>query len=412
MKAEIIAVGSELLTPFRLDTNSLYLTEQLERLGIPVVQKTVVGDDPQRLKLAFSDALKRAELVIGVGGLGPTEDDRTREAVAELLGRKLERKHEVVALMEARFRARGKKMPAVNLRQALVPEGAEWLPNDNGTAPGLWLTTEEEKIVLLLPGPPPELKPMFEEYCLPRLRPRLPKQAFASKVLKVVGLAESEVEERIAPIYRESRNPTTTMLASPGQIEIHLRATGSDAGAALRRVEELGERLEAALGNSIFSRGPENLEQVVGLSLMMRGATLAVAESCTGGLVAQRLTTVPGSSHYFLGGVVCYSDRLKAQLLHVSEQLLRRKGAVSPEVADALAKGVRRRARAVLGLGVTGIAGPEGGAPDKPVGTVFLALADSRRAKNEKHRFLGDRERIRWQAAQAALDLVRRQLLK
>lgn len=412
MKAEIIAIGSELLTPHRLDTNSLYLTEQLERLGIPVLQKTVVGDDLARLQGAFADALKRAELVIGIGGLGPTEDDRTREAVAELLGRKLRRHDEIVTLMEGRFRARGRKMPEVNLRQAMVPEGADWLPNDNGTAPGLWLTTEGNRIVLLLPGPPQELKPLFEEHCLPRLRQQVPKQAFASKVLKTVGLAESEVEDKIAPIYRRYANPETTILASPGQVEIHLRATGSDTGEALRRAEELGERLEEALGRYVFSRGPETLEQVVGLYLMMRGATLAVAESCTGGLVAQRLTNVAGSSHYFVGGVVCYSDRLKTKLAGVPESLLKRKGAVSAEVTEALAKGVRRRAGAVLGLGVTGIAGPEGGTPDKPVGTVFIALADAHRVKSEKYRFLGNRERVRLQAAQAALDLVRRKLLK
>jgi len=412
MKAEIIAVGSELLTPFRQDTNSLYLTGELERLGIPVVQKTVVGDDHERLKAAFGDALKRAELVIGIGGLGPTEDDRTREAVAELLGRPLQRHQEVVARMEERFRARGRKMSPVNLRQAMVPEGAEWLANNHGTAPGLWLETDDKRIVLLLPGPPPELKPMFEEHCLPRLRARAPKHAFAHKVLKTVGLAESDLEERVAPIYRQYTNPETTILAAPGQVEIHLRATGSDTAEALRRAEELAERLEQALGDYVFARGPETLEQVVGLYLMMRGATLAVAESCTGGLVAERLTNVPGSSHYFVGGVVCYSEKLKAKLVGVSPALMRRRGEVSAEVAEALAKGVRRRAGAVLGLGVTGIAGPTGGTPDKPVGTVHLALADAHRVKTEKHRFLGDRERVRWQASQAALELVRRKLLK
>ena len=412
MKAEIIAVGSELLTPFRQDTNSLYLTGELERLGIPVVQKTVVGDDHERLKAAFGDALQRAELVIGIGGLGPTEDDRTREAVAELLGRPLQRQEEIAARMEERFRARGRKMSPVNLRQAMVPEGAEWLANDHGTAPGLWLETDDKRIVLLLPGPPPELKPMFEEHCLPRLRARAPKHAFAHKVLKTVGLAESELEERVAPIYRQYTNPETTILAAPGQVEIHLRATGSDTAEALRRAEELAERLEQALGDYVFTRGPETLEQVVGLYLMMRGATLAVAESCTGGLVAERLTNVPGSSHYFVGGVVCYSEKLKAKLVGVSPALMRRRGEVSAEVAEALAKGVRRRAGAVLGLGVTGIAGPTGGTPDKPVGTVHLALADAHRVKTEKHRFLGDRERVRWQASQAALELVRRKLLK
>lgn len=410
--AEIIAVGSELLGPFRLDTNSLYLADHLERLGIAVVQKTVVGDDRERLQQAFGDALKRADLVIGMGGLGPTEDDRTREAVAELLGRRLERNPEVVEMIEERFRARGRRMPEANLRQADVPQGADWLANANGTAPGLWLALEAGKVLLLLPGPPKELQAMFEEHCLPRLRPLAAKHAFAAKVLKVVGLTESEVDERIAPLYRRCSNAETTLLATPGQIEIHLRASGSDTAEALRRAEELADNLEAKLGDFVFSRGPESLEQVVGLYLMMRGTTLSVAESCTGGLVGERLTNVPGSSRYFLGGVVCYSNLLKTKLVGVSETLIKKKGAVSAEVAEALAKEVRRRTRSALGLAVTGIAGPEGGTPDKPVGTVFLALADAHRVKSERHRFLGDRERIRWQAAQAALDLVRRKLLK
>jgi nicotinamide-nucleotide amidase len=253
---------------------------------------------------------------------------------------------------------------------------------------------------------------MFEESCLPRLRQRAPKQAFSTKVLKVVGMTESEVEEIIRPIYRETSNPETTVLASPGQIEIHVRATGTDTAEALRRAETLAERLENALGPAVFSSGPENLEQVVGLYLMMRGATLAVAESCTGGMLGERLTSVPGSSRYFLGGVVCYSDKLKTQLVDVPETLIKRKGAVSAEVAEALAKGVRRCVGAALGVSITGVAGPEGGTPDKPVGTVFIALADGRRVKSEKHRFLGNRVRIRWQSTQAALDMVRRKLQK
>ncbi len=412
MQAEIIAIGSEMLTPFRVDTNSLYLTDQLERLGIPVIRKTVVGDNREHLKAVFAEALQRSDLVIGIGGLGPTEDDRTRESVAELLGRPLERSEEVVRMMRERFRAFGRKMPEVNLRQAMVPAGATWFPNDNGTAPGLWMETDGEKIVLLLPGPPPELKPLFEEYCLAKLRSRAPRQAFASKVLKVTGMAESEVEEKIAPIYRTYENPETTLLASAGEIQIHLRGTGADAGDALRRVEELGERIENALGDAVFSRGNESLEQVVGLYLMMRGATLAVAESCTGGLLGQRITSVPGSSHYFLGGVVCYSDKLKVKLVGVPESMLKRKGAVSAEVAEALARGIRRRTGATLGVGITGVAGPEGGSPGKPVGTVFISLAEAHREKTVKHRFPGDRERIRQFATQAALNLVRRKLLK
>lgn len=412
MTAEIIAIGAELLTPFRVDTNSLFLADHLERLGIALVQKTVVGDDTEHLKRAFGDALKRVDLVIGMGGLGPTEDDRTREAVAELLGRELEHNDEVLALIQGRFRRRGKKMPEVNQRQAKVPDGAEWFPNDNGTAPGLWIPVEGNKVVLLLPGPPPELKAMFEEYCVTRLRQRAPKKAFATKVLKIVGLGESEVDQRIAPLYRGVDNPQTTVLAGPGQVEVHLRATGSDTSEALRRADALAEKIEEEMGDAIFSSGPENLEQVVGLYLMMRGATLSVAESCTGGLLEQRLTSVPGSSRYFVGGVVCYSDKLKVKLVGVGEALIKRKGAVSAEVVQALAKNIRRKTRSVLGVGITGIAGPEGGTPDKPVGTVYIALADAHRVKVEKHRFLGDREKIRWHATQAALALVRRKLLK
>ncbi|MGH9812694.1 MAG: CinA family nicotinamide mononucleotide deamidase-related protein, partial [Candidatus Acidiferrales bacterium] len=337
MKAEIIAIGSELLTPFRQDTNSLFLTDQLERIGIAVTRKTIVGDDAADLKDAFRDALARAELVIGIGGLGPTEDDRTREAVAELLQRKLNRNEEAVKMMEQRFRARGRKMPEVNLRQAMVPEGADWLPNTEGTAPGLWLSTEQGRTVMLLPGPPKELRPMFEEHCLPRLRAHVPKNAFATRVLKVVGMAESEVEQLIRHHYHNVTNPQTTILAAPGQIEIHLRGTGADAGEAMRRADELAEKMEDALGDAVFSRGPETLEQVVGLYLMMRGSTLAVAESCTGGLLGERITNVPGSSKYFLGGVVCYSDKLKTKLVGVSEKLLQKHGAVSAEVAEALA---------------------------------------------------------------------------
>lgn len=411
MEAEIIAVGSELLTPHRLDTNSLWLTEKLNSLGISVLRKVVVGDNRLHVRAAFEEALARADLVIGIGGLGPTEDDVTREAVAELLGRKLEHHPDILAKIEERFRARGKKMPAVNERQAMVPEGTVVLDNDNGTAPGLWLE-EKGKRILLLPGPPQELKPMFEQYCLGRLKEHAPKQVILTRVFKLVGLTESETEEKIAPIYRRYTNPTTTLLASPGEIQVHLKAVGENREKLERELDQLADQIEDALGNFIFAQGNETLEQVVGMYLMMRGTTLAVAESCTGGLIAQRLTEVPGSSNYFVGGVVCYSDKLKIKLVGLSEKLLKQKGAVSEEVTVALARRIRRQARATLGLGVTCIAGPGGGMPHKPVGTTFIALADAHRERSEKHRFLGDRERIRWQASQAALNLVRRRLMK
>ncbi|MFQ5927200.1 MAG: competence/damage-inducible protein A [Terriglobia bacterium] len=411
MEAEIIAVGSELLTPHRLDTNSLWLTAKLNSLGILVVRKTIVGDSRVAVRTAFEEALARSALVVGIGGLGPTEDDVTREAVAELLGRRLEPNPEILARIEERFRARGKRMPEVNTRQALVPAGATVLDNENGTAPGLWLE-EKAKIVLLLPGPPPELMPMFEQHCLGRLKERAPKSLILTRVFKVTGLAESEMEAKIAPLYTQYTNPTTTLLALPGEVQIHLKAVGGNRERLERQLDELADKIEAALGNHIFARGFETLEQVVGLYLMMRGSTLAVAESCTGGLVSRRLTDVPGSSRYFLGGVICYSDKLKVKLASVSETLLKRKGAVSEDVATALARGIRRRTGAGLGLGVTCITGPTGGMPHKPVGTTYLALAKAHREYVEKHRFLGDRERVRWQASQAALDLVRRKLMK
>lgn len=411
MNAEIIAVGSELLTPYRMDTNSLWLTERLNSLGISVVRKTIIGDARVELRSAFEEALQRSDLVIGIGGLGPTQDDVTREAVAELLGRGLELNAEILTKIEERFRARGKRMPQVNVRQAQVPAGAVVLDNDNGTAPGLWLE-EKGRIILLLPGPPPELMPMFEQHCLGRLKERSPKGVILTRIFKLTGLTESETEEKIAPLYTQYTNPTTTLLASPGEIQIHLKAVGENRERLERLLDELADKIEAALGDHIFSRGTEALEQVVGMYLMMRGATLAVAESCTGGLVARRLTDVPGSSHYFLGGVVCYSDTIKIKLARVSEKLLKRHGAVSEEVAVALARGIRRATGARLGLAITCITGPTGGMPHKPVGTTYLALAETRRWQIEKHRFLGDRERVRWQAAQAALDLVRRKLMK
>ncbi len=411
MQAEIIAIGSELLTPHRQDTNSLWLTEKLLSLGIPVIRKTVVGDNRVDIRNAFEEALERAELVIGIGGLGPTRDDMTREVVADLLQRPLEENAEILARIEERFRARGRRMPEVNKRQALVPRGAIALDNDNGTAPGLWLE-EANKVVLLLPGPPQELMPMFEQHCLGPLRDRAPRNIILTRVFKVVGMPESEVEEKIAPLYSRYSNPATTLLASPGEVQVHLQATGERRERVEQLLTELGDQIEALLGDNIFSRGPETLEQVVGMYLLMRGATLAVAESCTGGLIARRLTDVPGSSRYFLGGVICYSNTVKEKLAGVPDKLLKQKGPVSEEVTAALARGIRRHTRARLGLAVTCIAGPEGALPLKPVGTTFIALADDHREHVVKYRFLGDRERVRWQASQAALDLVRRRLMK
>src|SRR5229473_1994090 len=385
MKAEIIAVGSELLTPDRMDTNSLFLTEELNKLGIEVVRKSIVGDNRDTLRAAFHEALQRVELVIASGGLGPTEDDLTRETVADLLGRKLQLNKEILQYIEGRFRQLGREMPAVNVRQAMVPEGAEVLENPRGSAPGLWIE-DRGRWIALLPGPPRELKPMFQEQILPRVERRASGVRMFHRELRVAGMGESALEQRIKPIYTRYADVGTTILAAPG---------------------EISQSFELALTDRIFSQDGSSLEEVVANILTMNSATISAAESCTGGLLAQRLTSIPGSSSYFVGGVVCYSNELKTAWADVPPEILKSKGAVSSEVAIALADGIRRRVGSTLGVGITGIAGPGGGSEEKPVGTVHVALAHAGGVKERGVRFPGDREAIRWHAAQLALDMVR-----
>jgi len=410
MKAEIIAVGSELLTPDRLDTNSLFLTRRLNQLGIAVARKTIVGDEHDRLRDVFREALSRAELVISTGGLGPTLDDLTREAVSDLLGRKLQLNEGVLRRIEGRFRRLGRTMSENNKRQALVPEGADVLENPVGTAPGLWLEPDG-RVLVLLPGPPLELQAIFTQHVEPRLARLGSGLRLYSREIRIAGLAESEVDQRAAPVYSGYADVQTTILAAPGEIQIHLRSWSNDAAAAERTLKEIVERLTLALGESVFTTSGESLEQAVARELTRNHATVAAAESCTGGLLAERLTRVPGSSAYFRGGVVCYSNDLKTAWADVPPELIESQGAVSSAVAQALAAGIRRRAGATLGVGITGIAGPAGGSPEKPVGLVHIALADALGGSERAVQLSGDRERIRWQASQLALDLVRRYLL-
>ena len=410
MKAEIIAVGSELLTPDRVDTNSLFLTAHLNRLGVEVTRKTVVGDELSALRNAFSEAMDRVELVIASGGLGPTEDDRTRDAVADLLGRKLARDPAVMSRIEARFRQLGRTMSEVNARQAMVPEGATVLENDRGTAPGLWLEAGG-RIVILLPGPPHELKAMFSAQVEPRLERFSTGVRLVARELRVAGMGESDVDQRIAPIYTRHNDVQTTILAAPGEIQIHLRAWTTDIPAAESVLQQIQESIVLTLGEAVFTTAGESMEEVVARELTMRQATIATAESCTGGLLAERLTRISGSSAYFLGGVVSYSNTLKSAWVDVPAEIIESRGAVSPEVAVALADGIRRRTGATIGVGVTGIAGPTGGTPEKPVGTVHVAIADATGSKERGVRYPGERDRIRWQASQTALDLVRRYFL-
>jgi nicotinamide-nucleotide amidase len=406
MKAEIIAVGSELLTPDRQDTNSLFLTEELNKLGIEVLRKTIVGDNRELLSAAFRDALNRVPVVISSGGLGPTEDDLTRETVAELLKRPMRRNEAVVRAIEARFRSFKRDMPEVNLRQAMVPEGAEVLENPRGTAPGLWLE-DNGRMIALLPGPPRELKPLFLEQVLPRLRQRASGVRMLHRELRVTGLGESHVEERIRPIYTRYPEVTTTILAAPGEVQIHLRIWTDEAAPANLVLDEIVRSFELALGERIFAHSAKSLEEVVAELLTTQRTTIAAAESCTGGLFAERLTRTPGSSSYFLGGVVCYSNELKTAWADVPADLILAKGAVSSEVAVALAEGIRRCVGSALGVGITGIAGPGGGSEEKPVGTVHIALSFPGGVKERAVHIPGDREMIRQQASQIALDIVR-----
>ncbi|MGA2743872.1 MAG: competence/damage-inducible protein A [Candidatus Sulfotelmatobacter sp.] len=414
MNAEIIAVGSEMLTPYRMDTNSLYLTEQLNLLGVDVIFKSIVGDDLQRLVAAAQHGLFRSDIVIFSGGLGPTEDDLTREAVAEALGLTLRRDPEILTRLEQRFAERGWKMSANNTKQADVLEGASVLPNPNGTAPGQWLSGNfdgREHIIVLLPGPPHELKALFEAEVRERLRAKVPPAFLAVRTLKIAMLGESAVDARVAPIYKRYSDVETTILAGAGEIELHFKTRAATQDAAQRRVDEVAGVVEDELDDAVYSRNGESLEQIVGYWLQMRTATVAVAESCTGGLLAERITSVSGSSRYFLGGAVVYSNTLKTELAGVPAEMIERHGAVSREVAAALAEGIRYRCESTLGVGITGVAGPNGGTAEKAVGLVFHAVASSTGTEVVQRNFPGDRKRIRRFASTMALDMLRKQLM-
>jgi nicotinamide-nucleotide amidase len=412
--AEIIAVGSELLTPYRSDTNSLFLTARLNELGIDVRAKAVVGDDRDEVGGLLRQALARAELVLITGGLGPTDDDVTREAVAGALGRPLDEDAALLSAIRARFAARQLVMSEINRRQAQVIRGATPLANANGTAPGQWIEIEHEsRVVVLLPGPPREMQPIFTEQVAPRLAALARGRRVRRRVIKTTGRAESQVDEVAQPIYstlgHEGMPIQTTILAKPGQVELHLSATGEQVAEVDRALEDGVRRLSDALGSCVFSVDDRSLEEVVGDRLRARGFRIAVGESCTGGLVLGRLTDVPGSSAWVAGGVVAYADEVKTRELGVPAALIAEHGAVSQPVAVAMAEGARARLASDVGVAVTGIAGPSGGSDAKPVGTVFIAVAGPR-ASVRTFRFVGDRRTVRQQSVAAALDMVRRSL--
>lgn len=418
MLAEIIAVGSEMLTPFRQDTNSLYLTAGLNELGVSVAFKSIIGDNRAHLTGAIRTALNRADIVVFSGGLGPTEDDLTRPCVAEALDIGLHKDNDTMAALYKRFAERRMAMPPNNEKQAEVLDGATLLPNGNGSAPGQWLVTRwhgQPRYLILLPGPPKELKPLFDEQCKPRLAAALPPRHLAQRTLRMALIPESQVDARTAPIYKSFPDVETTILAGGGEIQLHFFCAKPSQAEAEARVDAVAEAVEREMGDDIFSRQGESLPETVLLQLGLRGDTLAVAESCTGGLLAERLTDVPNASRSFIGGLVTYSSASKTALAGVPTAVLEQHGAVSDATARHLAEGTRARLGSTVALAITGIAGPgtypSGPDSDKPVGLLFLALATETGTEVKQLHLQGDRERIRLWATQHALEMLRRSML-
>ncbi len=415
MKACILAVGSEMLTPFRVDTNSLFITERLNTIGYDVRLKAVIGDDVDELADVIESALDWADLIVTSGGLGPTEDDITRDAVARVLDVSMDVDERIVDRIRERFARRNLAMPAINRRQGMVPRGATVIDNPNGTAPGLWIEHGRTAIVML-PGPPRELKPMFEALVRDRLAVNAAGAALFRRVLKITGRTESDVDAHVQPIYGQwtaQQIPiSTTILAVLGQIELHLTARAAGQAEADTALDSAVRQLEEALAPAVYSTDGRPLEHVIGDLLREKKLTIAVAESCTGGLLASRLTDVPGSSDYVERGVVCYSNRSKIEMVGVPEALIQQHGAVSEPVAEAMASGIRERARTNIGIGITGIAGPGGGTPEKPVGTVCIAVVVDDRTRVRTFPFFGGREMVKFQATQAAMNMLRLLLIK
>ncbi|MFN0101551.1 MAG: competence/damage-inducible protein A [Bryobacteraceae bacterium] len=404
MDAEIIAVGSEMLTPDKVDTNSLFLTRELNTLGIEVVAKCIIGDDRARLTHAIQMAWSKSGLVILSGGLGPTEDDVTRDAAAAALGLGMCENAEAWQAILDRFQKFGRTPTDNNRRQTLILDGAELLPNPNGTAPGQWFH-RDGRVLVMLPGPPRELKPMVTAELIPRLAAMLPPQVIRTRWYRVSLAPESELDALIAPVYSKYSNPMTTILASPGDIEVHLRARCSTEEEAEVLLAEVGDPIKQLIGDKIYSANGDSMEVVVGNLLRAKGETLAVAESLTGGMLGQRITSISGSSDYFRGGFLTYTDEMKHRLLGVPKEVLETHTAVSEETARAMAAGARERTDADYALSVTGFA------DGSQSGRVFIGLATPGRVHARKLQLTGDRHRIRTMTVINALDWLRRTLL-
>ncbi|MCM8783283.1 MAG: competence/damage-inducible protein A [Candidatus Omnitrophica bacterium] len=411
MKAEIISIGTELLLGQLINTNAAYLAEKLAQLGIDVYYQSTVGDNPKRLSFLLKQAFRRSEIIITTGGLGPTVDDITVATIAKTFKCKLIFNEEILSRIEAHFKKRGLKTPPSNKRQAYVPENSHILENSIGTAPG-FILDKDKKFIVALPGPPLELKPMFEKKIIPFLKDKTKtKEIIFSKTLKLTGLCESEIAESIKDLL-ESKPPLTVgIYAHPAEIDLKITAKAKNKKEALRKIAKIEKIIKSRLPNYVFGKDKETLEEVVGKFLAKNKKTLAVAESCTGGLIANRLTNISGSSQYFVLGIVAYSNQEKIKLLKVPEKILEKYGAVSKEVAEIMAKNVRKIAKVDIGLGVTGIAGPKGGSYQKPVGLVYIALSTEDKTMVQEFRFIGDRLDIKLKTSQAALEMVRKRLL-
>ncbi len=409
-RAAILAIGSEMLGPERQDTNSLWLTARLEEIGIPVVRKAIIGDDPDAIVRELATSSREASLLISTGGLGPTADDVTAGAVARWLDAPLVRNADFVARMRARFEARGVRMAAVNEKQADFIEGAQVLENPRGTAPGFRAKKGSCEIVVL-PGVPSEMREIMLQSVLPDLARRAGGVVARRRVLRIAGMGESAVEEMVEPVYARWKAHPVTILASPGEVQLHLRVSGAPADAEAT-IDAMERDFRSVLGARVFGDETQDLPSAVGRLLRDSGKTLALAESCTGGMVASLVTDVPGSSDYFLGGVVSYGNAAKEGLLGVSPETIRARGAVSEESVLEMARGARERFDADVAAAVTGIAGPGGGSTEKPVGLVWFGISDRDGAATAKRRFfVGDRAHVRRSASVHALELVRRHLV-
>lgn len=412
MNAEIISIGSEHLLGEIINTDAPHLCQRLSTLGIEVEREITIGDDEKGIASSLEEAMKRVKMVITIGGLGPTPDDITKKVIAKVAEEQLVLNEEILSEIEKKFKEEKKSMPSDNIRQAFLPRDSHPLKNRIGIAPGFILETRN-RIIVALPGPYHELVPMFEEEVIPYLKERfMVREVIKSFVLRTTGLLESKVAEELKDIMKKSKNPQVSLLAHENIVDIRLVVKAGDEKTGEKLNEGMEKRISKRLGNYIFGTRKQTLEEVIGYLLYMRKKTIAVAESCTGGLISHRLTNVPGSSNYFLGSVVAYSNRIKRDRLGVRKTTLEKYGAVSEKVAGEMAKEIKKLTRSDYGLGITGIAGPTGATEEKPIGLVYIALAYKDKVETKEFKFRGEREVIKAKAANTALDMVRRHLLK